>query len=67
MKIVTKIEISFDTDYIGIDTTDWTKDDFKSYYVETFIEDINTLINNNNNVDIIGDEIKNMISVEVIE
>ena len=57
MKITTTISVEFDTNDINMDTTNWTQEDFESYYVDTFIEDIHTLINN--------DDIGDMVSVEV--
>jgi hypothetical protein len=48
---------SFDTEDIGMDITDWTKEDLESYYVETFVEDIYSAIK--------YDDIKDMVRVEV--
>lgn len=57
MKVTTKISVSFDTEDIGMDITDWTKEDLESYYVETFVEDIYSAIK--------YDDIKDMVRVEV--
>jgi hypothetical protein len=57
MNITTKISVSFDTEDIGMDITDWTKEDLESYYVETFVEDIYSAIKYN--------DIKDMVCVEV--
>ena len=47
MKVTTKIEISFDTKDIDMDTQDWTDEELESYFVDTFVEDIHTWISNN--------------------
>ena len=59
MKVTTKISVSFDTENIGMDITDWTKEDLESYYVETFVEDIYSAIK--------YDDFKDMVRVEITE
>lgn len=57
MQVTTKISVSFDTEDIGMDITDWTKEDLESYYAETFVEDIYSAIKSNELHDIIRVEI----------